>query len=93
MPGVTACLEHRIPHLRERARQEQDRASCAEQRAFTLPGTNMICAGLLAAEALRALEPQSFGPPSRGTLVYDARFPQRFGAEAALPPCDHRTSR
>jgi molybdopterin/thiamine biosynthesis adenylyltransferase len=90
LPGRTACLEHRIPRLSERAASERERASCAADQAFTLPGTNMVCAGILAAEALRALQPEKFGWPSTGTVVYDAHFPERFGLIDDRPPCSHR---
>jgi molybdopterin/thiamine biosynthesis adenylyltransferase len=92
LPGRTACLDHRIPHLAERAAEERDRAACAAEQAFTLPGTNMICAGILAAEALRALQPEDFGWPSNGSVAYDARFPQRFGLVDMRPACFHRRS-
>jgi len=88
LPGTTACLEHRIPDLARRVTAERAVASCVEQ-AFTLPGTNMIIGGILAFEALRALHPEDFGPPSCGTLVYDARFPERFGVTDVRPPCSH----
>ena len=92
LPGRTACLEHRIPRLSERAASERDRAPCAVEQAFTLPGTNMICAGILAAEALRALQPENFGWPSTGSVVYDAHFPERFGLIDVRPACNHRRS-
>jgi adenylyltransferase/sulfurtransferase len=87
LPGRTACLEHRIPNLAHRVAAERN--SCSAHLALTLPGTNLICAGMLAAEALRALAPARFGEPSLGTLVYDARFPQRFGITDPLEPCSH----
>ena len=89
LPGRTACLEHRIPNLADRAARERDRASCSQNRAFTLPGTSMVSGGILAAEALRALQPENFGWPSAGTVVYDARFPERFGIIDFRPPCFH----
>ncbi len=89
VPGRTACLEHRVRDLAARARAERDRDSCTIEHALTLPGTNMICGGMLALEALRALDPARFGPPSRGTLTYDARFPRRFGEIQRRPPCAH----
>ncbi|MBW2413243.1 MAG: ThiF family adenylyltransferase [Deltaproteobacteria bacterium] len=89
LPGETACLAHRIPRLAELADEESDRATCSLAQALTLPGTNMICGGILAAEALRALDPDRFGPPSRGTIAYDARFPERFGVTDARPACSH----
>jgi molybdopterin/thiamine biosynthesis adenylyltransferase len=89
LPHRTACLEHRITDLEGRATSERDRARCAEQEAFTLPGTNMICGGLLAAEALRALHPEELGWPSPGTIVYDARFPERFGVIEPRSACSH----
>jgi molybdopterin/thiamine biosynthesis adenylyltransferase len=92
LPGRTACLEHRIPKLAERAAAERDSASCGLDRALTLPGTSMVCGGILAAEALRALRPQGFGWPSPGTIVYDARFPERFGVIDPRPPCSHPRS-
>ncbi len=49
----------------------------------------MVCGGILAAEALRALRPQEFGWPSTGTVVYDAHFPERFGVIDLRPPCSH----
>jgi molybdopterin/thiamine biosynthesis adenylyltransferase len=90
LPGRTACLQHRIPNLAERAANERDRASCWQDRAFTLPGTSMVCGGILAAETLRALQPEGFGWPSTGTIVYDARFPERFGVIDLRPPCLHQ---
>ena len=92
LPGRTACLAHRIPNLAERAASERDSASCWQDRALTLPGTSMICGGILAAEALRALQPEGFGWPSAGTIVYDARFPERFGVIDPRPPCLHPRS-
>lgn len=89
LPGHTACLEHRIPDLSARAANERRRASCAEEQAFTLPGTNMICGGMLALEALKAMRPERFGRPSAGSLVYDARFAKRFGTVEVRPPCLH----
>jgi molybdopterin/thiamine biosynthesis adenylyltransferase len=89
LPGVSACLEHRIPDLQRRVAEERDRASCAFEHAATLPGTNLLSGGLLALEALRALDPDRRGPPSTGTIVYDARFPQRFGVVEPRPPCAH----
>lgn len=89
VPGHTACLEHRIPNLQKKAAAEQGRASCGRNPARTLPGTNMIIAGILAAEAMRALQPEVFGPPSQGTITYDARAPERFGVVEVRPPCRH----
>jgi molybdopterin/thiamine biosynthesis adenylyltransferase len=88
-PGITACLEHRIPDLQRRVIEERDRAACGYGHAITLPGVNMIAGGLLALEALRAMDPFELGPPSDGTIVYDARFPQRFGVIEPRPPCCH----
>jgi molybdopterin/thiamine biosynthesis adenylyltransferase len=92
LPGRTACLEHRIPRFSERAASERERASCAAERAATLPGANMVCAGILAAEALRALQPENFGWPSTRTIVYDAHFPERFGLVGDRPACSHTSS-
>ena len=89
LPGRTACIAHRIPNLAERAAVERDPESCSLNRALTLPGTSMVCGGILAAEALRALQPQAFGWPSTGTVVYDAHFPERFGVIDLRPPCSH----
>lgn len=89
LPRVTACLEHRIRNLPQRAATEQDRAACSHEQAFTLPGTSMICGGLLATEALRTLDPDCFGLPSRGTIGYDARFGRRFGVVDVQPACNH----
>jgi molybdopterin/thiamine biosynthesis adenylyltransferase len=90
LPGATACLEHRIQSLAQRAADERDRASCAQEQVFTLPGTSMICGGLLAVEALRTLQPERFGPPSPGTIAYDARVASRFGVTDLRAPCVHR---
>jgi molybdopterin/thiamine biosynthesis adenylyltransferase len=90
LPGRTSCLEHRLASLANRAAGEQDRASCTLEQALTLPGTTMIAGGILALEALRALDPQRFGWPSRGTVTYDARFPNRFGVIDLRAPCVHR---
>jgi molybdopterin/thiamine biosynthesis adenylyltransferase len=89
LPGVSACLAHRIPDLARRVAGERDRASCAQEHAITLPGTNTVSGGLLALEALRALDPRRLGPPSTGTIVYDTRFSQRFGIVSPRPPCSH----
>jgi molybdopterin/thiamine biosynthesis adenylyltransferase len=89
LPGRTACIAHRIPNLSDRAAAEREPQSCSLNRALTLPGTSMICGGILAAEALRALRPQEFGWPSTGTVVYDAHFPERFGVIDLRPPCSH----
>ena len=92
LPGRTACLQHRIPNLAKRAADEQDRASCWQDHAFTLPGTSMVCGGILAAESLRALQPEGLGWPSTGTIVYDARFTERFGVIDFRSPCFHQRS-
>ena len=92
LPGRTACLEHRIPNLADRAARERDRASCSQNQAFTLPGTSMVCSGILGAEALRALQPENFGWPSAGTVVYDARFSERFSIIDFRSPCFHSQS-
>jgi molybdopterin/thiamine biosynthesis adenylyltransferase len=89
LPGTTACLEHRIRELRRRVKEERDRDACGFNHAITLPGTNMIAGGLLAVEAMRTLEPDRLGPPSVGTIMYDARFPRRFGIVEPRPPCSH----
>jgi molybdopterin/thiamine biosynthesis adenylyltransferase len=88
-PGLTACLSHRIHNLAQKAASEEQPASCTESHALTLPGTNMIIAGILACEVLKALYPENFGLPSRGAITYDARMPQRFGILDILPPCEH----
>ncbi len=90
LPGRTSCLEHRMVSLSSRAAAERDRASCSLERALTLPGVSMIAGGIMALEALRALEPQLFGWPAQGTVVYDVRFPERFGMIDARSPCAHR---
>ena len=89
LPGRTACLEHQIRDLAGRARGEDDRGSCALERAVTLPGANMVAGGMLALAALRALDPERFGAPSQGTHTYDARFPARLGVVAPRPACEH----
>jgi len=93
LPGRTACLQHRIPNLADRAADERDPASCSRDRAFTLPGTSLVCGGILAVETLRALQPEEFGWPSPGTIVYDAHFPARFGVIDPRNPCFHPPAR
>lgn len=89
VPGVTACLAHQMPRLAERAQAERETASCSANRAYTLPSSNMVAAGLLAAEAVRALHPDRYGRPSRGAIAFDARFPRRLGIVGVRPPCRH----
>jgi molybdopterin/thiamine biosynthesis adenylyltransferase len=89
LPGHTACLAHRIPNFAQRAAEERGPQRCSLEPALTLPGTSMICGGMLAAEALRALRPDVFGWPSAGTVVYDAHFSARFGVIDPRPPCVH----
>lgn len=93
LPGHTACLEHRIRGLAERAAAERVPASCAANRQLTLPGTNMIIAGILAAEAIRLLRPEVFGWPSRGTISYHAHLAERFGVTDTMAPCSHPEAR
>jgi molybdopterin/thiamine biosynthesis adenylyltransferase len=93
LPGRTACLECRIPDLAVKAAQETAPASCALNPAPTLPSVNMVLAGVLATEALRCLFPETLGPPSTGTIVYDARVPQRFGVVEVAATCAHGTRR
>jgi len=88
-PGITACLEHRINNLAKKVAEENQPASCSASHALTLPGTNMIIGGILAAEVLKALDPERFGLPTRGTINYDARVSKRFGLLDVLPPCEH----
>ena len=88
-PGRTACLAHRIRNLEKKVAAEKQPASCAANRALTLPGTNMIIAGILAAETLKAIDPARFGSPSNATITYDARATQRFGFLEPLGPCRH----
>jgi len=91
-PGKTACLEHHLPGLAEQAAEERQRASCYRNREPTLPGTNMVCAGIAACEALRVLQPELFGEPSLGTILYDTRFADRFGIVDRRPVCNHVVS-
>jgi molybdopterin/thiamine biosynthesis adenylyltransferase len=86
LKNKTACLECRIPDLSEKAEQEMAPASCIENR--TLPGVNMIAGGILALETLKLLDANR-GFPCTGTIMYDARFPQRFGVVDFQPPCGH----
>ena len=89
-PGLTACLEHRIHNLVKKAAEESEPNSCSANPALTLPGTNAIIGGILAVETLKVLDPKRFGgSPSRGTIGYDAREPQRFGILDVRPPCKH----
>ncbi|MBI4718245.1 MAG: ThiF family adenylyltransferase [Planctomycetes bacterium] len=88
-PGRTPCLEHQVPNLAAKAAQERAGDSCAMSPAPTLPGTNMICGGLMAWEALRALAPEHDKRPVAGTILYDARFPERFGKSGPRSPCVH----
>jgi molybdopterin/thiamine biosynthesis adenylyltransferase len=92
-PGKTACLAHHIPGLAQKAEEERERASCSQNHSPTLPGTNMVCGGMLACEAMRVLRPDLYGYPSTGTILYDARFPHRFGVVSQRPPCRHEVSR
>jgi molybdopterin/thiamine biosynthesis adenylyltransferase len=87
-PGVTPCLEHRINNLSKKVAEEKKPASCSANR--TLPGTNMVIGGILAIETLKALEPDRFGFPSKGTITYDAHFPQRLGVLDIKQSCKHR---
>jgi len=89
-PGLTACLEHRIRNLAKKVAVENEPASCSASRALTLPGTNAIVGGILATEALKAIEPEGFGLPASGTITYDARVPQRFGVLDVLAACEHK---
>jgi hypothetical protein len=41
--------------------------------------TNMMIGAILAIEALKAIEQNRFGLPSKETITYDARAQQRFG--------------
>jgi molybdopterin/thiamine biosynthesis adenylyltransferase len=93
LPGRSACLACRIPNLTQRAATERGGAACSRGAAFTLPGTTMIGGGILAVEALKALQPKSFGWPSSGTLTYDARFASRFGVIETRPACHHAGER
>jgi molybdopterin/thiamine biosynthesis adenylyltransferase len=88
-PGLTACLEHRIPNLAKKVAAEIQPDSCSLSRSLTLPGTNMIIAGILAFEALKVLNPKHFGKPSKGTITYDGRVPLRFGVLDFRQPCQH----
>lgn len=88
-PGRTACLEHHLPGLAQKAAEERQRASCWRNREPTLPGTNMVCAGIAACEAVRVLQPELFGWPSSGTILYDTRFSNRFGIVDPRPACSH----
>lgn len=88
--GRTSCLGCRIRNLDKKVADEKQRNSCSANRALTLPGTNMIIAGILATEVLKVLCPEHFGLPSRGTINYDARVPQRFGVLDIQPPCEHQ---
>lgn len=92
-PGLTACLSHRIRDLAGKSAREQEPNSCSANPALTLPGTNMVIGGILAAETLKALQPERFGLPSRGTITYDARAPQRFAVVDIRSPCQHSGTR
>jgi len=88
-PGMTPCLAHHIPDLEGKAARESARQSCS-QNPLTLPGTNAIIGGILAAEVLHTLTPERYGPPSTGTITYDARFPERFAVVNEQPACCHQ---
>ena len=93
LPGRTACLAHQIPGLARRAAEERAGESCAVNPALTLPGTNMIAGGLVAAEVYAVLCPDTFGPRPLGMMTYDARYPARFGRVGYRPACTHGPSR
>jgi molybdopterin/thiamine biosynthesis adenylyltransferase len=92
LPGRTACLAHQIPGLARKAAEELTGESCATNPALTLPGTNAIAGGLLAAEVCALLQPGVFGPRPQATLTYDARCPARFGQVGFRPACTHGLS-
>jgi molybdopterin/thiamine biosynthesis adenylyltransferase len=87
-PGMTPCLAHHIPDLEGKAARESARQSCS-RNPLTLPGTNAIIGGILATEVLHTLTPERYGPPSTGTITYDARFPERFAVVNEQPACCH----
>jgi molybdopterin/thiamine biosynthesis adenylyltransferase len=87
--GLTACLEHRINLLAEKDYAEERPDSCSQNTAPTLPGINLIISSVLVIETLKALRPSGFGEPSKGSVIYDARFPQRFGILDLRQPCKH----
>ncbi len=89
LPGRTACLAHQIPGLAGRAAEERAGESCAANPALTLPGTNVIAGGLLAAEVCALLHVDAFGPRPQATMSYDARCPARFGRVSFRPACTH----
>jgi molybdopterin/thiamine biosynthesis adenylyltransferase len=89
IPGRTACLVHQIPRLKQKATHEEHSASCWRNSAPTLPGVNMVVAGMQVAEVLRALRPEEFGQPSSGTLNYDCRIPRRISVTGERGPCVH----
>ncbi|MHA2231440.1 MAG: ThiF family adenylyltransferase [Candidatus Hodarchaeales archaeon] len=88
-PGITACLEHRIPNFAKKAATEKEPESCGQSTAPTLPGTNMVIAGILAAEAMKALVPEQFGLVSKGCICYDVRCGRRFRVINEKSPCSH----
>jgi len=93
LAGRTACLAHRIPRLAQKAASEKDSASCLQNPAPTLPGVNMVVAGMQALEAVRTLWSPDAGGPSLGTIVYDCREPRRIGVTGVRAPCVHETCR
>jgi len=60
-PGKTACLAHRIPNLKKMADKEEKPTSCFKSDNPTLPGTNMVIGGIMAAETLKVLMPDYYG--------------------------------
>ncbi len=89
LPGRTACLAHQIPGLRDKVAEERDSASCAANPALTLPGTNMIAGGLLAANICAILDDRCSDLRPLATAAYDARCPERFGLARPRAACAH----
>ncbi len=89
VPGQSCCLRHRYPELTDWVAKEQIPASCGTNHAMTLPGTNMICGGLLSLEVARALRSDSLRAPATGEITYDTRFPRRIAETNRRMPCEH----
>jgi len=89
-PGQTACLQCQL-NLEQWAQFEQERQiprqGCVHVPEPSVVISNMVIAGLMAAEAGTVLNPKAYGPPIKGVIEYSALHPVRVGLRSLKEPC------
>lgn len=86
-PGKTACLDCHLGVNDLAEAEAGSRARCGDVPEASIVISNQLIGGLMAGEAQRLLQPETFGEPLAGIIEYDAFQPARLGIRSPRPPC------